>query len=281
MTKLGLRSLVAGFLLAGVSLPATAWFFIIPGGLISGIADKMTGAEGEHCVAASARLGDRIRVGDTQWVVKSLSGTSSRCNAPQFPIRARLEPYLTEEELRAEIGACVSDGKRVGEQVLVPGVGDVLIRSISTVADCSDAKTPLRVRAVRLGGIQPTSQAEQPPTTIASTLEPQRSTSVVLPSNMTCVPFGTGPGDKMNVSGREVEIVRILRNEPHCESQAGTPLIAVYKVVTATGPAPTTVLDPTARPVADRLRELKQLRDENLITQEIYEARQREILSGR
>lgn len=32
--------------------------------------------------------------------------------------------------------------------------------------------------------------------------------------------------------------------------------------------------------VADRLRELKQLRDENLITQELYEAKQKEILSS-
>jgi len=37
---------------------------------------------------------------------------------------------------------------------------------------------------------------------------------------------------------------------------------------------------PEKRALADRLRELKQLRDENLITQEIYEAKQREILAG-
>lgn len=74
-------------------LPLQGCFFVfIPGSVISGISDSVTGAEGTHCVGANAKVGDTIRLpGDGRATVKSLSGTSVRCTNPEMPIRALLE----------------------------------------------------------------------------------------------------------------------------------------------------------------------------------------------
>ena len=69
------------------------FFVYIPGSVINGISDGMTGAEGSNCVGSNAKVGDRIRLPDgSTGVVKSLSGTSTRCTDPNLPIRALLEP---------------------------------------------------------------------------------------------------------------------------------------------------------------------------------------------
>lgn len=78
-------------LLACMAMPgaAHAWFFFIPGGAIDAIADALSGSEGENCVGANAKVGDKIRVpGSKVLVVKSISGTSYRCTNPALPIRA-------------------------------------------------------------------------------------------------------------------------------------------------------------------------------------------------
>ena len=75
-------------------LKAAAWFFfLIPGSVINGVADAITGDEGEHCVSRQAKIGDDISLPDgSHLVVKSLSGESSRCSNPARPIRAKLVP---------------------------------------------------------------------------------------------------------------------------------------------------------------------------------------------
>jgi len=73
--------------------PAQAWLFIfVPGSVTRGIRDAITGSEGENCVGTSAKVGDVLTspTGNTA-IVKSLSGTSSICQDPHLPIRARLE----------------------------------------------------------------------------------------------------------------------------------------------------------------------------------------------
>lgn len=78
--------------LAALTQLGGCFFFLIPGGLIQKAADGITGAEGDHCVSSSAKVGDRIGMpygGSGE--VKSLSGTSVRCTDPQRPIRARIE----------------------------------------------------------------------------------------------------------------------------------------------------------------------------------------------
>lgn len=69
------------------------WFVFIPGSVIDATGDAITGAEGKHCVAETAKVGDRINLATGQaMTVKSLSGTSSRCRDPNMPIRALLVP---------------------------------------------------------------------------------------------------------------------------------------------------------------------------------------------
>lgn len=72
---------------------AQAWFFFyIPGSITGKITDAISGAEGEHCVGADAKVGSQIRLANGEIkVVKSISGTSSRCADPIHPIRALLE----------------------------------------------------------------------------------------------------------------------------------------------------------------------------------------------
>ncbi len=83
-----------------IALPLSGcWFVFIPGSLIQKASDSITGAEGEHCVGSTAKVGDRIKLPDGQIaIVQSLSGASSRCPNESMPIRAALK---TENQTRA------------------------------------------------------------------------------------------------------------------------------------------------------------------------------------
>lgn len=68
------------------------FFVFIPGSLIQKVSDGITGAEGDHCVNSSAKVGDKLTAPDGRiGEVKTLSGTSTRCTDPNRPIRARIE----------------------------------------------------------------------------------------------------------------------------------------------------------------------------------------------
>lgn len=69
------------------------WFVFIPGSLIQSASDAVTGAEGQHCVAASTKIGDKLRdpASGRTAIVKSLSGSSSRCTDQAMPVRALVE----------------------------------------------------------------------------------------------------------------------------------------------------------------------------------------------
>jgi hypothetical protein len=87
------RTSSAAALLAFMTTSAHAvFFFFIPGSVIGKVGDALTGAEGEQCVHASAKVGDVLRSpnGNTA-TIKSLSGTSSRCQRPEYPVRAALQ----------------------------------------------------------------------------------------------------------------------------------------------------------------------------------------------
>ena len=71
---------------------AGCFFVFIPGSLVQKTSDAFTGAKGEHCVNSGAKVGDTITLpGGKYGVVRSLSGTSSRCGNPEHPIRAELD----------------------------------------------------------------------------------------------------------------------------------------------------------------------------------------------
>lgn len=79
--------------LAPLLLLQGCWFVFIPGSLIQAASDGLSGAEGSHCVHERAQVGDFLQLTDgTRWKVESLSGTSTRCAHPAYPIRARLSP---------------------------------------------------------------------------------------------------------------------------------------------------------------------------------------------
>lgn len=197
---------VAAGLLAAHSA-ANAWFFFwIPTGQIA------SAIQGDHCVSPSDKPGDTLHRSGRAWLIKSTSGVSSRCNMyPQWPVIAKLEPVLTESELRTEHSVCVQQGVTVGSRTTIPDVGEVEVLSIGG-QDCSDVRAPLSAKVVRVQ-----SAAAQAASAEAS-----------------------------KVANRPKDIFS----------------------------------KPAEKSVADRLRELKQLRDENLITQEVYEAKQKDILAG-
>lgn len=88
-----MRRLIALAVVAATTQLAGCFFVFIPGSLIQKVSDGFTGAEGEHCVSSVAKIGDRIRTpSGATYTVRSLSGTSSRCNDPGLPIRAALDP---------------------------------------------------------------------------------------------------------------------------------------------------------------------------------------------
>jgi hypothetical protein len=56
-------------------------------------------AKGSHCVRVDAKVGDIVGYGNngSQGVIKSLSGTSTRCTDPRFPILAVVEIFSEVE----------------------------------------------------------------------------------------------------------------------------------------------------------------------------------------
>lgn len=87
-----MRLIVTALALASLTQLGGCWFVFIPGSLIQRASDGITGAEGDHCVPSSAKVGDRIRLPyNGSGTIVSLSGTSIRCTEPERPIRARVE----------------------------------------------------------------------------------------------------------------------------------------------------------------------------------------------
>lgn len=82
------------FAIAPLLLLQGCFFFYIPGSFIQAAGDSLSGAEGNHCVFAGAKVGDSIILPNSgaPWTVVSVSGTSSRCTDPSHPIRAKLAP---------------------------------------------------------------------------------------------------------------------------------------------------------------------------------------------
>lgn len=83
-------TLAVGLMLA--LLLQGCFFIFIPGSVIDAASDAVTGAQGNNCVTAGAKVGDRVHLlNGTYGTVVSLSGTSVRCTQPELPIRALLK----------------------------------------------------------------------------------------------------------------------------------------------------------------------------------------------
>ena len=102
---------------------AQAWFFFyLPGSVTGKITDAISGAEGEHCVGADAKVGSQIRLANGEIkIVKSISGTSSRCADAIHPIRALLETVnLTSNTGSSNIGIDLPMGQGGWTQRTIP-----------------------------------------------------------------------------------------------------------------------------------------------------------------
>ena len=102
-------------------LPISGCFVYIPGSVISAVSDGITGDEGEHCVAATAKIGDAVSLpGGGRGTVVSLSGNSIRCKDNSIPIRARLsfEPGLTPNQ---QVDYSQLDGPTPTDNTVIPG----------------------------------------------------------------------------------------------------------------------------------------------------------------
>ena len=102
---------------------AQAWFFFyLPGSVTGKISDAISGAEGEHCVGADVKVGSQIRLANGEIkIVKSLSGTSSRCADAIHPIRALLDTVnLTSNTESSNIGIDLPMGQGGWTQRTIP-----------------------------------------------------------------------------------------------------------------------------------------------------------------
>lgn len=221
-----------GLVTAASSANAAGFFFFLPIGAIQ------NAVQGGHCVPATAKAGDQINVGGKLWVIKETNGESSRCSQyPNWPVIAKLEPYVSEAELAAEVDTCLPMGAAEGATTTLPGLGEVRIRKINST-DCTDMRNPVSARVVRVRYATAPQPSAPPPVEVVKPAPVQEPKPALQP------------------------VVAPSPQEPP-------------KMVT-TGSLPPT----QQKSIADRLRELKQLRDENLITEAVYEAKQKEILSG-
>lgn len=101
--------IVIALVLVFITTQANAWFFFfLPSSVTSKIGDAITGAEGENCVTAASKVGDILKSpsGNTA-TIKSLSGTSSRCQDPNMPIRALL---VFNYQFSSKAGMDIPDG---------------------------------------------------------------------------------------------------------------------------------------------------------------------------
>lgn len=94
-----------------------------------------------------------------------------------------------------------------------------------------------------------------------------------------CVPKGRRQGDHVQTPDGLVLVKEILAVNTICQQGLGDAAVVVSLEAREPGRAAVPVAAPApGRTTADRLRELKKLYEEKLISQEVYDAKQRELL---
>lgn len=126
---------------------------VIPGKAIEAVSDGITGAEGAHCVAAHAKVGDRVKMPyNGMGVIKSLSGTSIRCTDAEKPIRAMIvidETWGKDGKYGDMESVCLPVTAKVGDPVGISGNRNGKVKSIyGAHTACSNPDLPLRALAV-------------------------------------------------------------------------------------------------------------------------------------
>lgn len=65
------------------------FFIYLPGSVVGGISDTLTGSFGNQCVGALVKVGDKVTGNGARGTVIRISGESVRCSSPT-PIRAEV-----------------------------------------------------------------------------------------------------------------------------------------------------------------------------------------------
>ena len=126
----------------------------IPGQLIDRVSDGITGAVGEHCVSATAKVGDRVRMPyNGVGVVKELSGTSIKCTNPELPIRALIVAdeavaAATSNRFGGMQSECVPTSTAAGDTVQLDGRAALVKLVYGESYLCKDAARPIRASVV-------------------------------------------------------------------------------------------------------------------------------------
>jgi hypothetical protein len=237
------------------------------------------------------------------WVVKELNGTSSRCaQYPSWPIIAKLEPYVSEAEGRAEVQVCLGLGTTAGTTTTVPGLGEVLVKSVSnTGSECSDQRYPVSALVVRAAfansspNPSPPSDANLPsPATQDAKSNDQPPPDADASADIIkeyCVPTYTRQGGDYVEGGKAGKIIRITPGASECNG--ARPNRASVRF----GPSDASNVGESQRPperenrtlhaadtpstsIAQKLRELNGLLKDGVITQQDYDAKKRELLQA-
>jgi hypothetical protein len=128
-----------------VAPTANAWFFFfIPPGAI----EKLQGKKGHNCVAAEAKVGDEFRsVNGDVLTVKSVSGTSTRCQQPERPVLAEIE-YASSPTFSAKAGIEVPDGYKMQPLTDIQRFNGGLLMAKQSSPDCGVFVTSVKSEAV-------------------------------------------------------------------------------------------------------------------------------------
>lgn len=65
------------------------FFVYLPGSVVGGVSDALTGSFGNRCIAPNVKVGDQIMADGKLATVDRISGPSGRCSEPS-PIRAQI-----------------------------------------------------------------------------------------------------------------------------------------------------------------------------------------------
>jgi len=128
--------LIVRILLVFLLLFEGGCFVFIPGSVIDAVSDGITGDEGEHCVAAHAKVGDVVSLpGNGRGTIVSLSGKSMRCKDSSTPIRAELS-FGTSVMPKQQIDYSQSGGPAPTDNTVIPG-GDKEFEFLHTQEEIS------------------------------------------------------------------------------------------------------------------------------------------------
>jgi len=287
------------------------FFFFIPGSVTSKISDAITGSEGDNCVGQNAKVGDTIRLANgSTATVKSLSGTSSRCEQPEFPIRAHLvmttsttpanaiafnskagidlpdgwESVKLSDELKAKLYFFYATNRTIDAGLLMSAARRAGIKDMSEFA-----KTRRTSQMVALNDAH-SSDVEQ--FQINGTQAWRFEVAGILKSNgkditylITLIDGGTEVVELKTwiysaaFSGHKTELGTLAYNIVGLD--APPPVVNVAEKATvlpnqeALQNSPTL---PSQNSIATRLRDLNKLRQDGLIADQDFEAKKKEIL---